>query len=181
MEHFAFPGNIDFALDSQSAFSCFIHEKLMCLFIVCETVFTIGESRAISHINDTTAAQQVAAIPHRVRFSTEIPLERERRLEIEREQRRRRRQQEIAERREHRLAQRRQRRQQETEEQRNRRLEYPRHSGWKSLPLFFLKCTLELILNTAPHGSNSVNRREKYFNTINIKFQTVQRTHGPVV
>ena len=79
----------------------------------------------------------MAAIPRRVRFSTEIPLERERRLEIQREQRRRRRQQEIAEQREHRLAQRKQRRQQETEEQRNRRLEYPRHSGWKSLPLFF--------------------------------------------
>ena len=53
MEHFAFPGNIDFAADSQGAFSCFIHEKLMCLFIVCETVFTIDESRAISHTNDT--------------------------------------------------------------------------------------------------------------------------------
>ena len=53
MEHFAFPGNIDFAADSQGAFSCFIHEKLMSLFIVCETVFTIGESRAIqSHTND---------------------------------------------------------------------------------------------------------------------------------
>ena len=39
----------------------------------------------------------MAAIPRRVRFSTEIPLERERRLEIQREQRRRRRQQEIAE------------------------------------------------------------------------------------
>ena len=44
MEHFAFPGNIDFAADSQGAFSCFIHEKLMCLFIVCETVFTMSVS-----------------------------------------------------------------------------------------------------------------------------------------
>ena len=129
----------------------------------------------------TTAAQHVAAIPRRVRFSTEIPLEREHRLEIQREQRRRRRQQEIAEQREHCLAQRKQRRQQETEEQRNGRLEYPRHSGWKSLPLFLLKCTFEFILNTAPQGSNSVNDREKYFNTINFKFQTVQRTLGPVV
>ena len=92
----------------------------------------------------TTAAQQVAAIPRRVRFSTEIPLERERRLEIQREQRRRRRQQEIAEQTEHRLAQRKQRRQQETEEQRNRRLEYPRHSGWKSLPLFFSQMNLRI-------------------------------------
>ena len=44
MEHFAFPGNIDFAADSQGAFSC---------LFVCETVFTNGESRAISHTNDT--------------------------------------------------------------------------------------------------------------------------------
>ena len=59
----------------------------------------------------------MAAIPRRVRFSTEIPLERERRLEIQREQRRRRRQQEIAEQREHRLAQRKQR---DSKRQRNR-------------------------------------------------------------
>ena len=59
----------------------------------------------------------MAAIPRRVRFSTEIPLERERRLEIQREQRRRRRQQEIAEQREHCLAQGKQGRQQETEEE----------------------------------------------------------------
>ena len=81
----------------------------------------------------------MAAIPRRVRFSTEIPLERERRLEIQREQRRRRRQQEIAEQREHRLAQRKQRRQQETEEQRNRRLEYPRHVAGNPCRCFFLK------------------------------------------
>ena len=46
---------------------------------------------------------------------------------------------------------------------------------------FFLKGTFEFILNTAPQGSNSVNDREKYFNINNFKFQTVQRTHGPVV
>ena len=51
------------------------------------------------------------------RFSTETPLERERRLRIQPEQRRRRRQQQTAEKKEHRLEQRRQRRQQETEEQ----------------------------------------------------------------
>ena len=88
----------------------------MCLFIVCETKFTVGESRTISHANDTQA-QQVAPNPRPGRFSTETPLERERRLQIQREQRRRRRQQETAEQKEHRLAQRRQRRQQETEEQ----------------------------------------------------------------
>ena len=95
---------------------------LMCLFIVCESKFTIGESRTISHANDTQA-QQVTPNPRPGRFSTETPLERERRLQIQREQRRRRRQQETAEQKEHRflvlsrLAQRRQRRQQETEEQ----------------------------------------------------------------
>ena len=92
MEHFAFRGNIDFAADDQ-------RRILICLFIVCETKFTIGES-----------AQQVAPNPRPGRFSTETPMERERRLQIQREQQRRRRQQETAEQKEHRLAQRRQRR-----------------------------------------------------------------------
>ena len=60
--------------------------NLMCLFIVCESKFTIGESRTISHANDTQA-QQVAPNPRPGRFSTETPLERERRLQIQREQR----------------------------------------------------------------------------------------------
>ena len=93
-----------------------VRRTLMFLFIVCESKFTIGESRAISHANDTQA-QQVTPNPRPGRFSTETPLERERRQQIQREQRRRRRQQETAEQKEHRLAQRRQRRQQETEEQ----------------------------------------------------------------
>ena len=108
MEHFAFPGNIDFAADDRRI--------LMCLFIVCESKFTIGESRTISHANDTQA-QRVTPNPRPRRFSTETPLERECRLPIQREQRRKRRQQETVEQKEHRLAQRRQRRQQETEEQ----------------------------------------------------------------
>ena len=33
MGHFGFPGNTD----DQGAFSCIIHERLLCLFIVCET------------------------------------------------------------------------------------------------------------------------------------------------
>ena len=96
--------------------------NLMCLFIVCESKFTIGESRTISHANDTQA-QQVAPNPRPGRFSTETPLEWQRRVQTQREQRRRRRQQETAKQKEHRflvlsrLAQRRQRRQQETEEQ----------------------------------------------------------------
>ena len=89
-------------------------------------MFTIGESRTVSPANDTQA-QQVAPNPRPGRFSTETPLERQRRLQIQREQGRRRRQQETAEQTEHRLAQRKQRRRQETEEQRNRRLEYQRH------------------------------------------------------
>ena len=50
----------------------------MCLFIVCETMFTIGDSWATSHANDTDLeqhSQQVAANPCLGRFSTEIPLE----------------------------------------------------------------------------------------------------------
>ena len=74
MEHFAFPGNIDFAADDQGSFSCIIHERLLRLFIVCETMFTIGESRTISNANDTQA-KQVAPNPRRGRFSTETPLE----------------------------------------------------------------------------------------------------------
>ena len=40
MEHFTFPGKIDFAANDQ-------RRILMCLFIVCETKFAIGESRTI--------------------------------------------------------------------------------------------------------------------------------------
>ena len=44
----------------------------------CETMFTIGESRIISHVNDTELqAQQViwGVNPRRGRFSIETPLE----------------------------------------------------------------------------------------------------------
>ena len=75
-------------------------------------MITVVDSRAISNANDTEQQAQVAVNSCRGRFSTETPLERERRLEIK-EQRRRRRQQETAEKRENRLAQRRQHRQQE--------------------------------------------------------------------
>ena len=89
--------------------------NLMCLFIVCESKFTIGESRTISHANETST--QVAPNPRPGRISTETPLEWEHRLQTQREQRRRRRQQETVKQKEHCLAQRKQRRQQETEEQ----------------------------------------------------------------
>ena len=75
---------------------------MLCLFNVCETTSTIGESRTISHAIDTQA-QQVAPNPRPGRFSTETPPQRERRFQIQREQRRRRRQQETTEQREHRL------------------------------------------------------------------------------
>ena len=43
---------------------------------VCETMFTIGESRAISYANETELqAQQMAANPRRGRFSIETLLE----------------------------------------------------------------------------------------------------------
>ena len=55
-----------------SAFSCIIRERPMCLFIY-ETMFTIGESQAVSHSDDTEQqAQQVAGNPQ---FSTETPWE----------------------------------------------------------------------------------------------------------
>ena len=75
------------------------------------------QPRKLGLSTSRTQAQRVALNPRLGRFSTETPLERECRLQIQREQRRRRRQQEPAEQKEHRLAQRRQRRQQETEEQ----------------------------------------------------------------
>ena len=55
------------------AFLCIIHERLMCFIIfIYETMFTIGESRAISHSDDTEQqAQQEAGNP---RFLTETPL-----------------------------------------------------------------------------------------------------------
>ena len=48
----------------------------MCVFIVCESMFTIGESRAISDANDTEQeTQKLARNPRRRRFSTETPRE----------------------------------------------------------------------------------------------------------
>ena len=39
-----------------SAFSRIIHERLMCCLFIYETMFTIGESRAISDSHDTAAS-----------------------------------------------------------------------------------------------------------------------------
>ena len=69
--HFAFPGNKDFAADYQGAFHILFMKGFLCLFIVCETMFTIGKSWTISSANDTQA-QQVVPNPRRGRFSTEI-------------------------------------------------------------------------------------------------------------
>ena len=59
---------------TKAHFHVFFHERLLSLFIVCETMFIIGELRAISHANDTQA-QQVAPNPRQGRFSTQTPLE----------------------------------------------------------------------------------------------------------
>ena len=90
MEHFAFPGNKDFAADDQGAFHVLFMKGLLCLFIVCETMFTIGKSRTISNANDTQATTSGSTSSPREIFHRN-PLEREHRLEIQREQRRRRR------------------------------------------------------------------------------------------
>ena len=50
--------------------------KGCCVF--CETMFTIGESRIISHVNDTELQEQQVVWgvnPRRGRFSIETPLE----------------------------------------------------------------------------------------------------------
>ena len=53
-----------------------IRETMLCLLFVCETMFTIGESRTISYPNDTELqAQQVPANSRRGRFSIETPRE----------------------------------------------------------------------------------------------------------
>ena len=60
----------------------------MCLFIVCETTFTIGASRAISHASYTEQqAQQVARNPRRRKFATESLLDIHRRADRRRKPR----------------------------------------------------------------------------------------------
>ena len=85
----------------------------MCLFIVCESKFTIGESRTISHANDTQA-QQVVPNPRPGSFPPKLLWSENADFKFSVNNERRRSQQETAEQKEHRLAQRRQRRQQET-------------------------------------------------------------------
>ena len=75
MEHFAFPGNIDFAADDQRIVILFM--KGSCVYSSMKQSWnniyeTIGESRAISHSDDTEQEQQVAGNPL---FSTETPLQ----------------------------------------------------------------------------------------------------------
>ena len=69
-----FLGNIDFPADDQG--SCCIREGLVCVFIVCEKMFKIGESRAIPCANEKEQeTKKLAGNPRRRRFSTETPLE----------------------------------------------------------------------------------------------------------
>ena len=78
------------------ALSCFIHERLTYLFIVCQAMFTLGKSQSISQTTERERQgkrqrfiQQVAGNPRWGRFTIETPLQRERGLEIQREQQRR--------------------------------------------------------------------------------------------
>ena len=50
----------------------------------------------------------------------------------------------------------------------NKARKYCKISLKYSFELFLLKCIFEFIINIAPQDSNSVNGREKYFNTINF-------------
>ena len=60
-----------------------VHSPKAHVFIHRERCYRgIGESRAISHANDRKAST-ISTIPRRGIFSTETPLERERRLEIQ--------------------------------------------------------------------------------------------------
>ena len=86
--------------------SVLIQERLLSLFMVCETMSIIGESRTISHANDRELhAQQVPAILAEEDFTFKLlrrtPIKIHRRGDRRRQPRSR----------EHRLAQRRQRRQ----------------------------------------------------------------------
>ena len=89
MEYFAFSGNIDFAADNQGTFWC---------------VYSSSVNQSLPLVNHEQFLMQMThkhnkwlQIVAQEDFSTEIPLERERGLQIQRDQRRRRRQQETAE------------------------------------------------------------------------------------
>ena len=58
-----------FPIDDQS-----IHEDLTCLFIVCETMFTIGESKAISYANGTEQQTQERRIQQPLLWSENADL-----------------------------------------------------------------------------------------------------------
>ena len=67
----------------------FFHERLTSLFIVCQTMLTIGEFRLIFEANEKErqarelSIQQAAEKPHRGRFTINTPLQQEWRLEFE--------------------------------------------------------------------------------------------------
>ena len=46
---------------------------------------------------------------------------------------------------------------------------------WAIFPQMFF----EFMINTSPQGSNNVNGREKYFNTINFNESSAQRVAWP--
>ena len=79
MEHFAFPGNIDFTADDQGAFSCIIHQGCCVDSSSVKQCLPSVNHEQLPNANDTELlallAQQVAANHRRGRFSIETPLE----------------------------------------------------------------------------------------------------------
>ena len=53
---------------------CIIHVRLLCLLIVCETMFTIGESRTISHPNGQLTQEE--DFPLKLVWRTQIKIHR---------------------------------------------------------------------------------------------------------
>ena len=70
------PGKAGSARPPRGMKLAIIRERMLCLLFLCETMFTIGESRTISYPNDTEVqAQQVPANSRRERFSIDTPRE----------------------------------------------------------------------------------------------------------
>ena len=144
MEHFAFPGNKDFVADSQGAFSC-LFMKSWCVYSSsvkqCLRSVNLEQfSIQMTHNSSTTSGcnSSPSKIFHRNSSWARTPTWNSAWTTKEKTSTRKRGAERTS------LTQRKQRRQQEAEEQRNRRLEYPRHSGWKSLPLFFSQMNLRI-------------------------------------
>ena len=71
MEHFAFPGNMDFVADDQGAFSCIMYNSRKMLLCIHSS----SMKQCLQFVNHEQQAQQVPANLRRGRFSIETPLE----------------------------------------------------------------------------------------------------------